>query len=128
MTQGQNGEHAFDGTSHGTGQPVPAPLAARSAKRSILEHQMNIYVGNLASTTTEEELRERASQFGEVASVNIITDRGTGQSRGFGFLDMPNEDEARATIAGLNGTDLGGSALTVNEARPRPERRSGSSD
>jgi RNA recognition motif-containing protein len=86
---------------------------------------VNIYIGNLSFTTTEEDLRERVSQFGEVTSVNIITDRDSGRSRGFGFVDMPHEDEARAAIAGLNGTDLGGRALTVNEARPRTDRRGG---
>ena len=86
---------------------------------------MNIYVGNLPFTTTEEELREKASPYGEVSSCTVITDRETGRSRGFGFLEMPNDDEAKALIEGLNGQDMGGRTLTVNEARPRTERRSG---
>ena len=86
---------------------------------------MNIYVGNLPFSTTEEELREKASPYGEVSSCTVITDRETGRSRGFGFLEMPNDDEAKALIEGLNGQDMGGRTLTVNEARPRTERRSG---
>ena len=86
---------------------------------------MNIYVGNLPFSTTEEELREKASQYGEISSCTVITDRETGRSRGFGFLEMPNDDEAKALIEGLNGQDLGGRTLTVNEARPRTERRGG---
>ena len=86
---------------------------------------MNIYVGNLPFSTTEEELREKASPYGEVSSCTVITDRETGRSRGFGFLEMPNDDEAKALIEGLNGQDMGGRTLTVNEARPRIERRSG---
>ena len=86
---------------------------------------MNIYVGNLPFSTTEEELREKASPYGEVSSCTVITDRETGRSRGFGFLEMPNDDEAKALIEGLNGQDLGGRTLTVNEARPRTERRGG---
>jgi len=86
---------------------------------------MNIYVGNLPFQTTEEDLREKGAQYGEISSCTVITDRDTGRSRGFGFLEMPNDDEAQALIAGLNGTDVGGRTLTVNEARPRTERRSG---
>ena len=84
---------------------------------------MNIFVGNLAFTTTEEELRQVFEAYGEVASVRMMTDRDTGRPRGFGFVDMPNAMEANAAIAGLDGTSLGGRALTVNEARPREERR-----
>ena len=83
---------------------------------------MNIYVGNLPFSTTEDELREQASEHGEITSCTIIRDRDTGRSRGFGFLEMPNDDEAQALIAALNGTDQGGRALTVNEARPREDR------
>ena len=86
---------------------------------------MNIYVGNLPFTTTEEELREQASPYGEVSSCTVITDRETGRSRGFGFLEMPDDDEAKALIEGLNGKEMVGRTLTVNEARPRTERRSG---
>jgi cold-inducible RNA-binding protein len=84
---------------------------------------MNIFVGNLAFTTTEEELAELFHPYGEIASIRRMTDRDTGRSRGFGFVEMPDATEARAAIAGLNGTALGGRALTVDEARPREERR-----
>lgn len=83
---------------------------------------MNIYVGNLAYRTTEDELRQVFGQFGEVSSVKIITDRDTGQSKGFGFVEMPNQSEAEAAINNLNETDLGGRNLRVNEARPRTDR------
>lgn len=83
---------------------------------------MNIYVGNLAYRTTEDELRQLFAQFGEVSSVKIITDRDTGQSKGFGFVEMPNQSEAEAAINNLNETDLGGRNLRVNEARPRTDR------
>ena len=86
---------------------------------------MNIYVGNLSYSTTEDELRDAFSQFGAVSSVNIIMDRETGRSRGFGFVEMPDGTEGKAAIEGLNLQDLGGRALTVNEARPREDRRGG---
>jgi RNA recognition motif-containing protein len=84
---------------------------------------MNIFVGNLAWSTTEEDLAQLFHPYGEIASVRILTDRDTGRSRGFGFVEMPNATEAQAAIEGLNGTSLGGRTLTVNEARPREERR-----
>jgi len=84
---------------------------------------MNIYVGNLSYEATDDDLREAFSAFGQVASANIIKDRDTGRSRGFGFVEMPNQQEAQAAIAGLNGKDLKGRALNINEARPRTERR-----
>jgi cold-inducible RNA-binding protein len=84
---------------------------------------MNIFVGNLAFTTTEEELAELFHPYGEIASIRIMTDRDTGRSRGFGFVEMPDATAAQAAIDELNGTSLGGRALTVNEARPREERR-----
>jgi RNA recognition motif-containing protein len=87
---------------------------------------MNIYVGNLSWGTREDDLREAFEAYGDVSSVSIITDRETGKSRGFGFVEMPSESEARAAIAALNGTDMGGRNLTVNEARPREERGGGS--
>jgi len=83
---------------------------------------MNIYVGNLSAKTTEEELREAFESFGDVDSAKIIKDNLTGRSRGFGFVEMPNQDQAQAAIAGLNGKELGGSPLTVNEAKPRESR------
>ena len=83
---------------------------------------MNIYVGNLAAGTTEQELREAFESFGEVDSAKIIKDNFTGKSRGFGFVVMPSQEQAQAAIEGLNGKELEGSALTVNEAKPRESR------
>lgn len=81
---------------------------------------MNIFVGNLASATTEEDLRQAFQEFGEVASVTIPKDRMSGQPRGFGFVEMPNRAEAQAALAGLNGRELRGRAMRLDEARPRP--------
>ncbi len=86
---------------------------------------MNIYIGNLSRDVTESELQEAFEAFGEVASVKIITDRFTGASRGFGFVEMPVEEEAKKAMADLNGQDMKGRTVTVNEARPRTERRGG---
>ncbi len=86
---------------------------------------MNIYVGNLSFDTTEEQLRQAFEGFGEVTSVNIITDKYSGESRGFGFVEMSSKDAATAAISGLNGQELNGRTLNVNEARPRAERGSG---
>ena len=80
---------------------------------------MRIFVGNLALTTSEEELSQLFESYGIVERVQIITDRDTGRSRGFGFVEMPNATEAQAALDGLKGTSLGGRALTVNEARAR---------
>ena len=87
---------------------------------------MNIYVGNLAYSITDAELREAFGAFGEVAEVNLVTDRTTGQSKGFGFVEMPNNSEADAAIKALNSTQLNGRAIKVNQAKPkgdRPQRR-----
>jgi RNA recognition motif-containing protein len=89
---------------------------------------VNIYVGNLSREATEADLQEAFAAFGQVASVNIIKDRFSGVSRGFGFVEMPSNSEAQAAIAGLNGKELKGRTLTVNEARPRTERREGGRD
>ncbi|TET90551.1 MAG: RNA-binding protein [Methanomassiliicoccales archaeon] len=86
---------------------------------------MNIYVGNLSRDVTENDLREAFEAFGEVASVKIITDRFTGASRGFGFVEMPTEEEGKKAMEDLNGKDMKGREVTVNEARPRTERRGG---
>ena len=86
---------------------------------------MNIYVGNLSREVTEEDLRHAFEGFGQVASVTIIKDRFSGAPRGFGFVDMPTKTEGQAAIAGLNGKELKGRPLTVNEARPRREGRRG---
>jgi RNA recognition motif-containing protein len=83
---------------------------------------MNIYVGNLSYGMSESELRDAFAVFGEVSSAKILIDRETGRSRGFGFVEMPNQGEATAAIAQLNGKDLGGRALRINEARPREPR------
>ena len=83
-----------------------------------------IYVGNLARTMTEDALEAAFTPFGEVRSVTIIRDRFSGESRGFGFVEMENDNEAQAAMTGLNGKDVGGRCLTVNEARPS-ERRPG---
>jgi len=83
---------------------------------------MNIFVGNLAFTTTEDELAQLFEPFGTVSQARIATDRDTGRSRGFGFVEMPNDAEGERAIEALNGTSLGGRALTVNEARPRQDR------
>jgi RNA recognition motif-containing protein len=80
---------------------------------------MNIYVGNLSYNMSEDELRDAFGAYGEVSSVKILMDRETGRSRGFGFVEMPNQGEAEAAIAQLNGKDLGGRPLRINEARPR---------
>ncbi len=83
---------------------------------------MNIYVGNLSFRSTEDDLRNVFAQFGEVNSVKIITDRETGRSRGFAFVEMNDDEGGNAAIASLNGQDHMGRDLTVNEARPRPNR------
>jgi RNA recognition motif-containing protein len=86
---------------------------------------MNIYVGNLAREVTEDDLRQAFAAFGQITSVNIIKDKFSGQSRGFGFVEMPGRAEAQAAIAGMNGKELKGRTLNVNEARPQSERREG---
>ena len=82
---------------------------------------MNIYVGNLAREVTEDELREAFEAFGEVASAKIITDRISGESRGFGFVEMTDDEKGKEAMSGLDGTDLKGREIKVNEARPRRE-------
>ena len=84
---------------------------------------MNIFVGNLAFNATEDDVRQLFEPYGAVDKVNIITDRDTGRSRGFGFVEMPESRAAQAAIQGLQGTTLAGRALTVNEAKPREPRR-----
>ena len=88
---------------------------------------MKIYVGNLSYQVTEDQLREVFAAHGQVDSATIIKDKFSGQSKGFGFVEMASKEEAEAAIAALNGTDLQGRRLNVNEARPRPEggRREG---
>ena len=119
-----------------------AAAAAKQGKRAVLEIledetekaifqnkkkiRMNIiYVGNLSRDVTEDDLKEAFEAFGEIASVNVIKDKFSGEPRGFGFVEMPSKDEAQSAIDGLNGTDLKGQSLNVNEARPRTKSRSG---
>jgi RNA recognition motif-containing protein len=83
---------------------------------------VKIYVGNLAFETTENDLNEAFAQHGEVQDVAVISDRDTGRSRGFGFVEMRNEQAARAAIGALDGAELGGRTIKVNEARPRNDR------
>jgi cold-inducible RNA-binding protein len=82
----------------------------------------NLYVGNLPHSTTEAELRTVFQAHGDVEKVNIVTDRETGRSRGFAFVEMTNAGEAEKAIAALNGTELGGRALKINEAKPKTDR------
>ena len=83
---------------------------------------MNIYVGNLSFDTTEDQLREAFESFGEVSSVNIISDRNTGQPRGFAFVEMADNESGAKAIADLNGQEMSGRTLNVNEARPKEDR------
>jgi len=85
----------------------------------------NLFVGNLPFSATEDALRDLFSPFGEAQQVRIMTDRDTGKSRGFAFVEMAQDEDAAKAIATLNGKDFGGRALTINEARPRPERSGG---
>lgn len=85
----------------------------------------NIYVGNISFQTTEQDLDAAFSQFGQVEGVQIVKDRDTGQSRGFAFVEMADDAAANQAIEALNGSDMGGRSLTVNEARPREPRTGG---
>ena len=84
---------------------------------------MNIYVGNLTTKSTEDDLKQAFEAFGQVSSVTIIKDKFSQESRGFAFVEMPTKTEAESAVAGLNGTDLLGNTLNVNEARPRNDNR-----
>jgi len=86
---------------------------------------MKIYVGNLSYQVTEEDLQAAFDPFGQVETVTIIKDRFSGESKGFGFVEMPSKAEAQSAIEGLNGQELKGRTLNVNEARPRPDRQGG---
>ena len=83
---------------------------------------IKIYVGNLSYNTTDQDLRSAFAAYGNVADATVISDRETNRSRGFGFVEMPEQTEAEAAMRGLNGQDLGGRILTVNEAKPRTDR------
>ncbi len=85
----------------------------------------NIFVGNLSFSTTEDELRQIFETYGQVDRVSIMTDRDTGRSRGFGFVEMTSNEDGEKAIAGLNGSQLGGRTINVNEARPKSDRPGG---
>jgi cold-inducible RNA-binding protein len=86
---------------------------------------MNIYVGNLPHKTTEDELRQAFEEFGQVTQVRLITDKYSGESKGFGFVEMPSKDEAEKAMEEMNGKELMGRVLNVNEARPKVDRGGG---
>ena len=86
---------------------------------------MKIYVGNISFDSTEAGVRDCFSEYGQVSEVNLITDRESGRPRGFGFVEMPNDQEGREAISSLDGKDLDGRSLKVNEARPKTERSGG---
>jgi cold-inducible RNA-binding protein len=96
---------------------LTAGASPREHGKGILVKKL--YVGNLSFSVTESELREMFAPFGAVATASLVTERDTGRSRGFGFVEMTNDTEAAAAIAALNGKDSGGRPLTVNEARPK---------
>lgn len=108
-----------------------SPLRAKLTCRFEIERcgsfvtVMNIYVGNLPYTTDDRELQAEFEQFGQVSRAQVIMDRETGRSKGFGFVEMPDDGEARQAIEELNGKQVGGRPLRVNEAQPRPARRGG---
>lgn len=85
----------------------------------------NLFVGNMSFQTTEGDLRALFEAFGEVTRVHVVTDRDTGRARGFAFVEMTNDEQAASAIAALNGKEVDGRALNVNEARPKPERGAG---
>jgi RNA recognition motif-containing protein len=86
---------------------------------------MNIYVGNLSAEVTEEDLRAAFEAYGQTTSVKVIKDRFTGEARGFGFIEMPDQQEAKSAMESLNGSELKGKSIIVNEARSRAEKRRG---
>jgi len=91
---------------------------------------MTIYIGNMSFDTTEDQLRQAFEDFGEVSTVNIITDKSSGKPKGFAFVEMSTKDEAAAAISGLNGQELNGRTLNVDEAKPRTQNnnRGGGND
>jgi RNA recognition motif-containing protein len=110
------------------GQPAPA-FSAEVSRTQIAHSEeirvKNIFVGNLDFNTGEDELRQLFAAYGQVDRVSIMTDRETGRSRGFGFVEMANAEEGEKAIAALNGSQVGGRTLNVNEARPKVERSGG---
>jgi len=104
-------------------------LNAGSSGKSFLKRKgintMNIYAGNLPHETTEDELRKAFAEFGQVTEVRLIMDKFSGESKGFGFVEMPSKAEAEKAIEAMNGKDFMGRALNVNEARPKTDRGGG---
>jgi len=104
-------------------------LNAGSSGKSFLKRKgintMNIYAGNLPHETTEDELRQAFAEFGQVTEVRLIMDKFSGESKGFGFVEMPSKAEAEKAIEAMNGKDFMGRALNVNEARPKIDRGGG---
>src|SRR6185369_6977544 len=90
-----------------------------------LSHKMNIYVGNLSWGLKDQDLANLFATYGEVASAKIVTDKFTNRSKGFGFVEMPNDDQAQAAITALNGSEVDGRNIVVNDSRPKPEGGSG---
>ncbi|MBI4330895.1 MAG: RNA-binding protein [Chloroflexi bacterium] len=108
-----------------TSRGAVAPFLWQPVLRQGKERRLNIHVGNLARDITDDELRQAFAAFGRVDSINVIRDRYSGVPKGFGFVEMSNDDEARAAIEGLKGKELKGRTLDVSEARPRQDRPRG---
>jgi cold-inducible RNA-binding protein len=104
---------------------LPNGISIRRVSLKGKERKMDIYVGSLPYDVTEDELKQAFQGFGSVESVNIVKDKFTGKSKGFGFVQMPSKEEAEAAIDGLNGKEFKGRTLSVNKARPKSEGRPG---
>ena len=116
----------YSGFLHGPAKPCrPAEVAHVQIALSGAIRLKNIFVGNLNFNTSEDELRQMFEAYGQVDRVSIMTDRDTGRSRGFAFVEMANAEDGEKAIAALNGSQLGGRTLNVNEARPKTERSGG---
>jgi len=98
-------------------------VVGKTQKTKTKETAMNIYVGNLSREVSEEDLRQSFATFGQIGTVSIVKDKYSGESRGFGFVEMPAQNEAQTAIDSLNGKELKGKSLNVNEARPRDDKR-----
>lgn len=101
------------------------PSRRGAAQSGAEEERMRIFVGNLSRDVSDQDLQEAFESFGSVDSATVVKDKFTGESRGFGFVEMPAQAEAQAAISGMNGKDLKGRAINVNEARPREDRGGG---
>jgi len=104
---------------------VSTTVSARDQVRTQGDKSVKIYVGNLSFNTTEDQLRGVFEEHGEVESCALITDRDSGRSKGFAFIEMPNADQAKTAMDSMNGSDLDDRTLTVNEARPKTDNRGG---